>query len=93
MSETTGFQTQKPEKLLRRIISAVTDGSESYREKLALGEFLKHKSQQDSAFASVSKRKQEVFLHNWTNEFLLDAKDAWLDKTGDEAGSVKVGRI
>ncbi len=84
MSETTGFQTQKPEALLKRIISAVTDSRESYREKLALEEFLKHKSQQDSAFASVSKRKQDVFLHNWTNEFLLEAKDCWLDKIDNE---------
>ncbi len=83
MSETTGFETQKPEALLKRIISATSDSRESYREKQALGDFLKHKSQQDSTFASLSKRNQEVFLHNWTNEFLLDSKNAWLDKIDD----------
>ena len=84
MSETTGFETQKPTALLERIISAVTDNEETYREKLALHEFLQHKRQSGSKFGQANSRKQDVILHNWTNEFFLDAKNFWLEKVKDE---------
>jgi len=81
MSETTGFETQKPAALLERIISAVTDSKETYHEKLALDKFMINKKQHESDYQKQSAKKQEMLLHNWTNEFFLDAKAEWLDKT------------